>query len=342
MEQDLKEWSLTLFAICFLGSLANLLMMIILSCHRSKITKSPPHFQKNSANKAHYVLLINLFIADFLLCFFNGIAFLVNAQSLTLEENSLICRFQGVSGISFACLSVFLLCAISYDRYVSIVRAPTANATVSPLDSTFSTRRRRKTSLRSTYVIVVFAWTYSIVLGFVLLSSQLHIVRSPSEIFCTTEWQSRSISNILYTTVCLVTLILTIGASTFWYYKIYRKIKISQENVAEYVKNSKHSADIAYRMSILVILFLIGWGTYCTMIFYNLIMGQATNRSYDTAATLSSFLNSALNPIVYLLLNRRKYCCNNTNNIQRMTSKTIEVLVGSPKNVANNISAFSV
>lgn len=305
-----------LFVLCIIGSIINLFVFIMII----KNFKNGPG--NNGKNRGHYFILLQLFIADFLLCFCNAIAFLYNATNQQNDEykNNYMCKFQGVCGILFASLSILLMFLISYDRYVAIV----------------INRKLSKCCLRS---ISLFVWIVSCMLGFGLLSPQLSIIQTPSLVFCSTDWSNSSDMNIFYSCVCVSILLFSLIATTHFYYRIHRVTYESSQQVKKMItiNHTTNTANttIAYRMLTLIILFIFGWSTYCSMIFYNLITHQISSANYDIVATMLSFLNSTLNPIVYLILNREKLISNYKNENNDNNKKVRLVIVKEKKEMMN-------
>lgn len=331
-ENDLSLiYAIVLFILCLTGSIINFIVMFLILNKKHRTRNDNDNNINKNKNQGHYFILIQLFIADFLLCFFNGIVFcykiwyiyLTNKDDGNNNNNNdnndnnyshlVICKFQGVCGILFASLSIILMLIIAYDRYVTIVLS----------------RKIKKLQLQ---IYTLSAWLISSALGFGLLSKQLSIVQTPSHVFCSTEWENDSFANIFYSCVCLAILILSLILTTGFYYKIHLvttasakivaqtfkrrksvlaiKVNVNIKVKGDKVKNNNHNnndSNIAYRMLTLIIVFIIGWTTYCSMILYNLITSQAANSGYDLAATVLSFLNSTLNPMIYLMLNRKKF-----------------------------------
>ena len=90
---------LVLFFICLLGSILNPLVFAFVYRRRKQF--------KYGNNVNHFMILTNLFFADFCMCTINGVGFLI--AGLTLQIPSLFCKIQGCLAVVFACLSVVLL-----------------------------------------------------------------------------------------------------------------------------------------------------------------------------------------------------------------------------------------
>lgn len=241
----------------------------------------------NKHNASHYKILTCLFVGDFIFCFIDAIVFIKDVDS----SSSLACQIQGVGAMSFACFSVVLLCLLAYDRYCTIVL------------------QEKITSTR-VLILLSIAFIYSLLLGFSLLIPPLRISRTSSRIFCTTEWYNRKVPEILiHTCIALFTLISTMGLTTFFYFRIYRAVRTSSIAAPSGLSSSagatrqKQNIDIAKKMSLLVFFFLLGWGTYLSLIITSLYYGEPVAPWYDVVATILAFTNSASNPIVYNRMN---------------------------------------
>lgn len=288
----MDAFSGVLFTICLLGTLSNLTTIFLIVYkldnwfENKNSQQGSPHRRVIVVKQtsSHQILLNQLFISDFILCVTNLILFGISLTN-GIEDSSLICKIQGSISASLAACTVLIMCGIAYDRFVTIVNKSNVNAKI----------------------IGVFCWSMCLILALlIVVLPGMHIVVTPSKAFCIGAWQVFNITTQIYSFTCIFILVFTLCLTAVYYYRIYRytaKIEVQTHATFKRVKN----LDIAKKMFILVICFIICWSPYCMMMMYNLITNKTVNPIIDGLATCCSFFNSFLNPIIYLLLNKDKF-----------------------------------
>lgn len=318
MDYDPTIWLWILFTTCFCGSITNSCIVFKIINDRSLccnncclrirrnspnlddkkvtrvITKVIPKIQHIKSNKSHYQILLCLFGADFIFCTIDmWVYFLAGIAPQYFTEESWICKFQGVGTMICASSSVMFLCLLAYDRFHSIVY-------------------QKKISSKRTLFFTSLIILYSSTLGFILLIPPLKISIGPCQFYCTTEWFNRNIFIFAHSITCIATLVFTISLTGLFYSWIYIKVSRSARNVEMSLTTlamqtkQNNNTEIAYRMSILVVCFIIGWGTYLSMIVTSLYYQIPVSPIYEVVANFLASFHSAINPLIYQLMKKNR------------------------------------
>jgi hypothetical protein len=104
-----------------------------------------------------------------------------------------------------------------------------------------------------------------------------------------------------------------IVVSSFHYYEIHKHAQNARNNIgtitrSQFRRDQKHTA-VAMNMLLLVCVFVFDWITYLLVIMIQMVSGSPFTGSLaiiDILGTFFGFFNSAINPIVYAYLNRKK------------------------------------
>lgn len=317
-------WAYLMFALSLFGAISNFTVGKIIIWTKLVTTKACYDNNKISpvtgdaamttsrekGHPRHYFILTCLFVSDFMFCFSNSIAFLITG--ILGHSPQFVCQYQGVTTVTFASAGVMMLALLAYDRYLTIVI------------------QKNLTRIKALWLIVI-SFSYSWLLGLVLLiQPPLKLAASPSRVFCTPPWHDLSPAVLTQSLSCIVTLVITITLTSIFYLRIYRSVTLASRNarintVSFTAQNSKNKQkqqhrdnNIAFRMAVLVLVFAIGWGCYCTMIIVSLITSKPVSPLYDLISIFLALSESAFNPVIYYLmknkLNPVAIVINNTNN----------------------------
>jgi len=259
--------------------IANFIVILTFAVPRNKYLRTPTN-----------LVIMNLSFSDFLF----GICALpilsTNWRTNSFSINGHACSFMGVATVGLAAVSVLLITLIAFERYHAIVRE-------NPIP------------LSTLGIMIALSWVVAIFLGLLGIIQGVGPIQTPCGYFCAANWDKALIQTI----ICTVVLLSTVVVTGVLYYLIYRKVKDVSSSLQKVIPRSRVSMssmppaeiEIGKRMAIIVLVFAANWGCYVTLMVYELVTQTNASPLFDgIAATLGS-LNSAINPILYVVLDRR-------------------------------------
>ena len=219
-----------------------------------------------------------------------------------------LCAFFGSLTIFYCCASVNTLAFVAIDRFFAIV---------DPL--------RYVTKVTSTFVAIciTYSWVEGFWLAMMPIAGWSHYEYIPSEYICTADWAAAS-----YTIFLLAYQVgVPCGVIFFCYARIFKVARDQSRKVAEQSVQvggakpaSKTEAKAARVLFIVIGTFLTCWTPHTITMLCNAFTQNHCPivEAYHTMTVLLAHTNSAMNPILYGVLNRQmrrayynvlKYCC---------------------------------
>ena len=296
--QAVFAWAMTV--VCLLGVLTNSIVLVMLK-----------RTIKSMDSRPHYRFLMNLFVADWLMCFTNFPMFLTTAIRRVIVQNSFLCGCQSVLALMFATASILLLVCLSYDRFVLVIRQEIMSKTKS-------------------YFLLVIVWTLALVIGTMILIPIGSYSVSTSGVFCSSTWWGRhwGITHPAFSSFILFCALIMV---TVHYTRICQHVRKSHNNIGSITRSQFHRdkkrEEITANMRLLVWVFVANWLIYLFVILCQMVQGKAFSGQLvliDILGTFFGFFNSTVNPVVYAFLNRKKFMADSRRRLE-MNAKKIKV-----------------
>ena len=273
--------SASLGSICLLGCALNSLLMFTVYT-RQKTAKRPINY-----------FLLSLFLTDGLLGITNGPVFLSNAHAHTWQGGSASCHFISITSVLFCAQSVFTLAAIALERYWIIVR------------------EHSKFPHKGVIAILLATWCCSFLLSALSWFDSSHFPYGMTNVhyFCVGRWSATGVGKV-YPVLAIFILFVALSFTALAYYKIYKKT-VLQSQVKDYLGSAAHQrrkredSDLAWKMSMLVCLFIFDWMWYLITMLQEAITEQQVSAQWDGFSTIMGYTNSLVNPLLYLLMDSR-------------------------------------
>lgn len=156
--------------------------------------------------KVRYFLAANLTLADFCLCCINFPIFLYNATQGYYAAGQLGCTLHGYFIVLFCSQSVLTLIAITYERYITIVKA-------------------REFTRRQFWWVLPLNWCFSVALaGMPFLWSNTPYPLRSSRIYCTGGWYLSRPYEVLFTVLCFIVISTGLVGITYMYREVFNVI----------------------------------------------------------------------------------------------------------------------
>ena len=264
-----------------LSVFGNALTLIAIAMHRTLRTRKS-------------CFIVNLALADFL----NGATtFPLMVAAVIHGEwpfTQAVCSFQGSLTIIFCTASILTLAFVAIDRYFAIVNKLKYVRKVTP---TFLT------------ICVTYSWLEPICLAIMPNVGWSHYEYIPGEYLCTADWTIYSYTIFIFTS----TIGLSVLVILYCYVWVFKVARDQSRKVAEHALHYRgHPANrretrTAKILFVVITTFSICWFPhsvimFCSAFTQNMCPIPAT---YHALTVLLAMTNSAMNPILYGVLNRR-------------------------------------
>lgn len=156
--------------------------------------------------KVRYFLAANLTLADFCLCCINFPIFFYNATQGRYAAGQLGCTLHGYFIVLFCSQSVLTLTAITYERYITIVKA-------------------REFTRKQFWWVLLVNWCFSVALaGMPFLWSGTPYPLRSSKIYCTGGWYLSRPYEVLFTVLCFLVISTGLVGITYMYREVFNVI----------------------------------------------------------------------------------------------------------------------
>ncbi|KAJ3205913.1 hypothetical protein HK099_000670 [Clydaea vesicula] len=145
----------------------------------------------------------------------------------------------------------------------------------------------------------------------------------PSETTCIVAWHSKNAWALVYIIGCILFILSTILAIVFVYYRLWRKISGLQKQKILVMESALLTSDLTdssqvssvvtsknaqnrLQMKVLMLCvamsatYVVGWGPYMSLIFYNLFTSRKVPYTVDLLATYCVVFVVILNPVILI------------------------------------------
>lgn len=263
------------------------------------------------------VFIVNLACADLLLAI-TGMPFtLVSSITFDWIFGEELCKLHGAINFVFAIASILSLTMVAIERYVAIIK---------PLK--YLSIMTHKTAV----VMIAYVWFHSILGSLLPIMGWSRYTYIRMESLCTVDW-TNSISNTVF--VIMVCFFIPVTIVVYCYFHILTvaqdhskriqpnlgelSLEISAEQAhgvavqAQREKDTRKKAEKKYKQeakaakTLLLVIgtFMLCWSPHIVGIVTLLIPSTNLPKEFFALTTWLAMLNSACNPIIYGVLNRR-------------------------------------
>ncbi|KND04633.1 uncharacterized protein SPPG_00350 [Spizellomyces punctatus DAOM BR117] len=228
------------------------------------------------------------------------------------------CVLDGNFTVMFSSQSLLGLTALGMERYMAVVK-------------------RRPLTMRQAMMAVAATWIYSGVLCAIpyMVKGDAYRLQS-SFLYCTGDWSGKRPGTIFFTVMCLATVTIALGAFGVAYYFINREVRLASKkwahvqagtgeesssmssppvvdstrpNSASTRKMDALEAKLAKKSLILVLVFAFNWLLYDINFLWSMIGSVQVPMLLDCLAFLGAIVNSAFNPVLFIVLDNRWARC---------------------------------
>jgi len=244
------------------------------------------------------LVILNLAVTDFL---FGIVSFPIFTQNWRAGDFSSgqACFVLGIMSVVLATESVELITLIALERFLSIVL-------------------ERHISRSSLLPALCVSWLLAILFGCLGLIEGKGPGVTPCGYFCAPHWNE----SIIQSAFCVSVLGITMSITAYLYFRIFRKVKMMHRNMRQVItiipaggfgseregesaRSTDAETEIGKRMAVIVVMFALNWFTYALLIIYESVSGHEASAAFDAVATTLAYTNSALNPVLYFILDPR-------------------------------------
>ena len=204
-----------------------------------------------------------------------------------------LCDFTGAAGVACGTASLQTMAVIAVNRYLKVVKPPALYMKVFP-------------GMRMSHVHCAITWLIGVLSATPPLYGWGRYAYNERSAVCNVAWEMESISSAVFFSVLFGA---TLGVIQFCYYKIYRKVKATSQNVVAHVEGSSQgSAPQVVDIKLLkvtftiVCAFLVCYTPAAIVTLCDTIAGP-TSRSVSAAIMYLIFIGNAVNPVIYSLTN---------------------------------------
>ncbi|TPX67226.1 hypothetical protein SpCBS45565_g03893 [Spizellomyces sp. 'palustris'] len=242
----------------------------------------------------------------------------IHLSSRGYAAGKLGCVLDGYFTVMFEAQSLLGLTALGMERYMAVVK-------------------RRPLTMSQAMMTVAAVWVYSGLLCTIpyMVKGDAYRLQS-SLLYCTGDWSGTRPGTIFFTIMCLATVTVALGLFGIAYFFINREVRLASKKwanvqtgtgedsssmssppVAEPTRHSSIStrqsdaleAKLAKKSLVLVLVFAFNWLFYDVNFLWSMLARVQVPMILDCLAFLGAIINSAFNPVLFIVLDNRWARC---------------------------------
>lgn len=251
-------------------------------------------YRNSNMQTPRYMFIINLACGDLGVTLLSMPFSLVTCISRRWIMSDSFCKLHGFLGSFFFCLSIFTLTIMSIEQFYALVK---------PLSRTITIRRA--------WYMIAFVWIFSTVLSLGPVLGWGHFAYNSSTLACGVAYPRSTSERIYLLFLVLVAFVITLLIMAVAFIRIFFAVRKHTQRIARYTTGGLEVMRLQRRITFTLLLVLLMF-VLCWLPFVFLIVLATQNTGVaklpyglGVAAYWCGFLNSSINPIIFVIRNDR-------------------------------------